>query len=264
MAPEQIRSSAVDERSDLYSLGVTFYEMLTGRLPVEGPTTYEVMQAHAAGPPIPPSRLLPSLPVEVSDVIMKSLAKTPSDRYPTALAFQSALRNGLFGESPTSTFTGHAASSASPAAPALPPPVLQPADLQRVEQHLAAAIGPIARNLVTRAASRYTSLPLLCQDLANQIDDPAQRATFLRTFGVATESKSPHQSDPQITTHSRITEAALEVARKALAEHLGPMAGIVVNRAAKRVRTAEELADLLAADLPDDQTREAFRARLRL
>jgi serine/threonine protein kinase len=46
MAPEQLRSNAMDERSDLYSLGVTFYEMLSGRLPVEGRTAYELMEAH--------------------------------------------------------------------------------------------------------------------------------------------------------------------------------------------------------------------------
>ncbi len=272
MAPEQIRSNAVDERSDLYSLGVTFYEMLTGRLPVEGRTLYELMEAHRDTTPVPPAQLVPGLAVEISDVIMRSLAKTPSERYHSAQAFQTGLRNGLFGEQVTGTVILPATSPPHRPIPApvtggTVPSTLPPAELQRVEKHLAAAIGPIAKNLVTKAAQRHTSLPLLYQDLANQISDPAHRATFLRAFGASPDPGS----NPKISTapsgsvsQTRITEATIESARKALAGHLGPMAGIVVNRAAKGVRSAEELADVLAADLPDERARKAFRDRFKI
>lgn len=263
MAPEQLRSNAMDERSDLYSLGVTFYEMLSGRLPVEGRTAYELMEAHRGAPPVPPAQLVAGLAIEISDVIMKSLAKTPSDRYPSALAFQTALRNGLFGEHATATFISPAPRPHSPV-----PPVqsaLSPEELHRVEHHLAAAIGPIARNLVTKAAHRHASLPLLCQDLASQISDPVDRATFLRAFGASPDpGNHPKVSTGPRASQTRVTEATLESARKALAEHLGPMAGIVVNRAARRVHSAEELADVLAADLPDERVRKAFRDRFKI
>ncbi len=100
MSPEQIQSGLSDERCDLYSLGVTFYEMLTGRLPVTGRTLYEVMQAHVTLTPARPDELVPSLSWEISGVVMKALAKSPTDRFQSAEAFQSALRDALFSSAP--------------------------------------------------------------------------------------------------------------------------------------------------------------------
>ena len=103
MSPEQIRSNLADERSDLYSLGVMFYEMLTGKLPVEGQTSYELLHAHMTIVPEPPAALVPGLPTAISDAVMKSLAKSPGERYPTANAFRTALREALSGERSTAT-----------------------------------------------------------------------------------------------------------------------------------------------------------------
>lgn len=259
MAPEQIRSNALDERSDLYSLGVTFYEMLTGRLPVQGVTAYELMQAHVNTTPIPPSQVIPGLAAEISEVVMKSLAKSPGERYSSAQAFQAALRSALFGEQATTTLI-------LPVHPDRPQHGIQSADLQRIEKHLAAAIGPIARNLVAKAAHHHSSIELLCQELAGHIPAPADRTAFLRECGVGANTK-PGPASPSTggsASATRITEATLETARRALAEHLGPMASMVVNRAAKRVRSAEELRDLLAADIPDEPGRQAFRSRFKI
>lgn len=253
MAPEQIRSNALDERSDLYSLGVTFYEMLTGRLPVQGSTAYELMQAHLNATPVAPVDLVPGLAVEISEVVMKSLAKSPGERYPSAQAFQAALRDALFGDPATVT-------SISPTPPQAGIPA---ADLQRVEKHLAEAIGPIARNLVTKAAPRHSSISALCQELAGHIQTAADRTAFLRDCGSADAPPAAAHSTGGSASATRITEATLEAARKALAVHLGPMAGVVVNRAAKRVRSAEELRDVLASEIPDEPARKTFLDRFK-
>jgi class 3 adenylate cyclase len=94
MAPEQVRgSSAVDPRSDLYSLGVTLYEVVTGSRPFQGETDYEVYSAHLNKVPSPPREKNPAIPPELSDIILKSLAKDPAKRFQTAEEFRAALEN---------------------------------------------------------------------------------------------------------------------------------------------------------------------------
>jgi len=80
MSPEQASGQEVDHRSDIYSLGVVLYEMLTGRLPFEG-ATLEVTHQHIHQSPLPPSAINPHIPKEVEAVIVKALAKNPMDRF---------------------------------------------------------------------------------------------------------------------------------------------------------------------------------------
>ncbi|MDB4869303.1 MAG: domain S-box-containing protein, partial [Gemmatimonadales bacterium] len=91
MAPEQTgrMNRSVDSRSDLYSLGVTFYEMLTGTLPFTARDSMEWVHCHIARKPVPPSERVPAVPDQLSAIVMKLLAKTGEDRYQTAsgLAF---------------------------------------------------------------------------------------------------------------------------------------------------------------------------------
>jgi serine/threonine protein kinase len=81
LAPEQARDAAnVDFRADLYSLGVSFYEMLTGRLPFEGRNRMQVIMQHLTAPVPPPSSSVPALPSAVDDLCLWMLAKSPDDR----------------------------------------------------------------------------------------------------------------------------------------------------------------------------------------
>ncbi len=86
MAPEQTgrMNCAVDFRSDLYSLGVIFYEMLTGHVPFQSEDALELVHAHLSQEPIPPRDLNANVPPLISDLVMKLLAKAPDDRYQTA------------------------------------------------------------------------------------------------------------------------------------------------------------------------------------
>ena len=93
MSPEQVASSKVDGRSDLYSAGIMFYELVAGQPPftaseADGPFT--LMAKHVQAPPKPPSVHRPGLDLELEEVILKSLSKRPEDRFQTGQEFDDA------------------------------------------------------------------------------------------------------------------------------------------------------------------------------
>jgi PAS domain S-box-containing protein len=93
MAPEQTgrMNRSIDSRSDLYSLGVTFYQLLTGVLPFLAQDAMEWIHCHIARQPIAPAEKLPAIPAAVSSIIMKLMSKAAEDRYRTAAGLKSDL-----------------------------------------------------------------------------------------------------------------------------------------------------------------------------
>src|SRR5580700_7392765 len=97
MAPEQTgrMNRSIDSRSDLYALGVTLYEMLTGSLPFTATDPMEWVHCHIARQPVSPSEWLKEVPATVSGIILKLLAKTAEERYQTAAGVENDLRRCL-------------------------------------------------------------------------------------------------------------------------------------------------------------------------
>ena len=114
MSPEQINGAEPDPRSDLYSLGVTLYEMVTGRKPFQGDSDYSIMAGHLEQAPAAPIEVVPGIPGDLNDIILLAIAKDPQQRFQSADAFRKALSSISAGSTPP---------AAVAAAPAEPPPL---------------------------------------------------------------------------------------------------------------------------------------------
>lgn len=83
IAPEQIRGEEVDQRTDVYALGTVLYQMLTGRVPFDGPTDFAILKAQLDDPPVPPGSIVADVPGWLDRAVLKALEKEPAARFQT-------------------------------------------------------------------------------------------------------------------------------------------------------------------------------------
>jgi len=190
MSPEQVSGSKANSRSDIYSVGVTLYELLTGQLPIPGTSNYEIMMGHLNHVPVPPHQLAPLVPSALSDAVMRALAKNPAQRFATAGEFLQALQVSPSTRDLAMTMTSPLE---DPFVPASRPSTgsmqqkpasssgLQGLPLEEVSRKLAVYIGPVAKFVVKKLAAQTTDMDTIYREAAKQISSDADRVAFLRS-----------------------------------------------------------------------------------
>src|SRR5437667_11188652 len=98
LSPEQARGAPVDQRSDVYSVGIVLYEMLTGKVPFTGDTPLEIAMTHLSATPEPPSEQRIEIPHELDSIVLRALAKDPVDRYQSAEEMDADLARAARGQ----------------------------------------------------------------------------------------------------------------------------------------------------------------------
>lgn len=183
MSPEQVRGEKATLQSDIYSFGVTLYELIAGEPPINGKNSYELMMGHLHQMPKPLRELRPDIPEYLSEALSKALEKESSNRFTKVSDFLAALAaRDLIHDDVTATMIPIGASQRSGAEDLVKTPTgAVPQPLEPLVKHLASFIGPIAKITVLRLTKKTTDIDQLYQEAAKEIDDPAERQKFLRT-----------------------------------------------------------------------------------
>jgi serine/threonine-protein kinase len=220
MSPEQIKGAAdLDPRSDLYSLGISLYEMVTGARPFQGDSEYSIMAAHLQTNPPPPIQLDPKLPPGVSEIILMSLEKDPAQRFQTADAFRGALLS-VRGSAPAATPAAVPMATLAAAAVAVAPPP-PPPPAARSHRGLYIALGSLATIAVIIAAA--TQIPKFRRAAAESApaavaSAPVQQAPA-EPPPAATPSPAPAPAETQPASQPPVSPApAPKAASKAAAQ----------------------------------------------
>ena len=239
MAPEQVVGGRVDARTDIYALGIVMYRMLTGRLPFEGKTRYELYQKHLQAPPPPFARTRAdgaplTIPRELERIVMRALAKSPAQRFQSATEMRRALAalrldapptksgRAVVKVRPTPTTTrapkrptrsrvtraGITAFGRSPAArptrsqiPELPPapPPSQRTTAREVPVASTAVMGAMVAVPATATPSRTTTVPPR-EPRAIPVAQPLPDAPIRQASRLALQAPSPSETEPHPTS----------------------------------------------------------------
>ena len=229
MSPEQVQGVAVDHRSDLYSLGVMVYEMVTGQRPITGDSSWAVMNGHISQTPRSPSAINPNISPSLSLAILKAIEKKPEDRYQSATEFARILH----------FMTARPAGKAQE----LPTEVMP----QPGQRH---AVYP-AENLLGQEPFVTPS---------DRTPEPAAPTPPSATPTAQPKTLTPTPPSGVTANAQRFEPADLERVKKELAAHIGPVARFLVDKAARKATSLQQLYELLATDVPEGVERKKFLA----
>lgn len=227
MSPEQIQGAAhIDARADLYSAGVSLYELVTGKRPFDGDSQFAIMSAHLEKTPVPPVEIDPQLPQGLNDAILMSVAKDPAMRFQTAAAFRAALSSvapakqaSADAAAPLQAFTQPAAAPTAAAAAFQPMPAAPPMASSKSKSKrglwmavgaLAAALGAIAVIEFGPSKGTKAQTPPLQSQSQSSAAAPAQtppaqnQAAGAPSAAPVTAAAQPPQSAPMQSGRAKV------------------------------------------------------------
>ena len=226
LSPEQARGASVDQRSDVYSLGIVLYELLTGAVPFNGDTPVEIAMKHLSQPPEPPSVKRPEIPRELDLVVMRALAKDPDDRYQSAEEMEADLERVARGagvsqatedsatqimRAPTAPLAVTAATMIAPPHRVAPIPPLPPPIYYDIEEPIhRRPIWPWVAALLFVAAAAVGGW-FLYHQISNKLASNAPVAVNLYLNEQEADARANIKADgfvPVVNTHASKTTAA--------------------------------------------------------
>jgi eukaryotic-like serine/threonine-protein kinase len=258
-SPEQVQSQPTDERSDLYSVGVSLYQMVTGKRMFSVTSNFEIMQAQVKEIPRQPIEVVPTVPKALNDAIMMAVAKDPAQRFQSADAFRNALSQVATGVSPSPSRPADAP-GAPPAQPALDPGFVpttsQPAS--RVNRSLLLIAGIVLVAALLAGDAVYKSH--LQHQAAQAPDTPGPSATAQSAVIASADNTTTQSQTPQSVPPAQSAEAApaapqqpAGTARKPQAQPAAPDYG---NSSSTDDSQAQQQAALEQKKLLDDMETE--------
>ncbi len=251
MSPEQVRGGAIDARTDVYSFGVTLYELLTGDRPFKAETSYSVLNAQVSQTPVAPALVNSAIPQALSDVVMRAMAKDPAQRFQTAEEFRNVLSElrrtqpavmaeaeTVVGSAPrmAPAVATAAAAPASPAEPAFTPVVVGATPVPQRASHrglwmtlgallalavLAAAGMTLPRFFAARAAQEATAgtnaaaMSAAAAAAPATTTEPAGTAAAAPASAPATGASADAGASPALPTAAKPSAARMKTAAAA-------------------------------------------------
>ncbi len=261
MSPEQFMGYQADHRADLFGAGVIMFELLTGHKPFESSSLGELTQKVISGQSLNLAELAPDLPAALYQISTAALIADPNHRIPNARAFATAIHAALRNVDQHQMRDTDRTIVQMPQSSLSPPPVLSQtlaqqmpkSVLSRVETLLTEQIGPIAKVLVRRVSNATTDTNQLIDRLAAEIGPEHREA-----FKAAVRQHLGQTGGAVSTGSAMLSPELLEALTKQLVPHIGPIAKVLIKKAAKTCTTRAELCETLSSHIDDDASRAKF------
>ena len=265
MSPEQAAGKSVDARSDVWALGATFFEILTGKRAFAGEAIHEIIYAVLYSDDLPVNRLPMEIPASLRQVLARCLARDVDQRYSNAGDLHQELLQIKAHNAPATTTLPLDGNHAEPSASGYQ---WDPGILSIFEEALTPHFGPIAVIFVKRAARRASNMPQLRKRLLEHFEDQDKR----NTFGKLIEIKLASHTSPPVPCwmNSQGELAGIELSPAEFAQleavytgFMGPIAGKVLRRLAIKADSREALYAALAEKLDREAERKLFMTAAR-